>query len=106
MVGRHFRQLAAQTRSLAGLSAQQGRSSTLPSADPPEHTDATLLSPGSLRVLGIPPALGRAFTEDEERLGEQSGVALISSSLWKRRFGGDAAVLGRTVGIDGQPLRI
>src|SRR5262249_10154237 len=73
---------------------------------PPEHIDATLLSPGSLRLLGVRPALGRDFNEEEERLGEQSDVALISSSLWRRKYGGSADVLGKAVGVDGLSRRI
>src|ERR1051325_6165780 len=73
MVGKHFRQIAAQARTLQSISAQEGRNSTLTSADPPEHVDGTLLSPASLRVLGVRPVLGRDFD------GDETGVALISS---------------------------
>ncbi|MCA1827286.1 MAG: ADOP family duplicated permease [Myxococcales bacterium] len=106
MVGRHFLEIAAQSRTLSGLSAQRGRSASLTSVDPPEHLDVALLSPGSLPLLGIKPALGRDFSDQEQRLGETSGVALIGSSLWRRRFASDPAVVGRTVAVDGHPLRI
>ncbi|HUJ26677.1 MAG TPA: ADOP family duplicated permease, partial [Myxococcales bacterium] len=106
IVGRHFLPIAAQARTLSALSAQLGRSATLTSADPPEHVDAAMISPGSLRMLGVRPALGRDFSDEEERLGEQAGVALVSTSFWKRELGGAPDVLGRTIGVDGQPRRI
>ena len=51
------------------------------------------------------PALGRDFTkaDDQGRIGY---VALISYDLWQRRFGGDRAVIGRTVRLDDDPITI
>ncbi|HET7786945.1 MAG TPA: ABC transporter permease, partial [Myxococcales bacterium] len=102
----HFLEIAAQTRTLSGLSAQLGRSATLTGADLPAHVDEALLSPGSLAVLGVQPVLGRGFSKDEEQQGEGAGVALISANLWHARLGGDAQALGRTIEVDGRPLRV
>ena len=44
MVGRHFLEISAQARTLSGMTAEQGRSATLTSADPPEHVDVSMLS--------------------------------------------------------------
>ena len=56
-------------------------------------------------VLGIPAALGRTFTNDETwNTGER--IAMISHRLWTSRFGGDSAVVGRTVTLDGFPVRV
>jgi predicted permease len=49
-----------------------------------------------LAVLGLQPVLGRMFSESESRPGAE-GVALISSRLWKNRFGRDPHVLGRNL---------
>jgi predicted permease len=48
-------------------------------------------------VLGIEPSLGRMFLPSEERAGAASTVAVISDSLWRRRFAGDPGVLGTTI---------
>ena len=53
-------------------------------------------------VLGIKPALGRGFLEEEDKPGGPP-VVLISQSLWKRRFGSDPQAIGRSVGVDGTP---
>jgi putative ABC transport system permease protein len=45
------------------------------------------ISAGTLPLLGISPALGRAFTSEEERLGGASGVALVSTRFWRRYLG-------------------
>src|SRR5919112_6160008 len=51
-----------------------------------------------LKLLGLRPALGRAFTEDEERPGA-APVAMISYGRWQRGFGGRADVLGLTIRV-------
>jgi putative ABC transport system permease protein len=55
-------------------------------------------------VLGVQPALGRGFTPAEDRPG--SGVAVISHSLWQRRFAGNPGLVGKVVTVDRQPTRI
>jgi putative ABC transport system permease protein len=52
-----------------------------------------------LRMLGVNPALGRDFIEEDDRLGVDHRI-LISHDLWMRRFGGDPGVLGRQVTLD------
>ena len=55
-------------------------------------------------VLGVRPALGRAFTEDEDTKGVK--VAVISHRLWQRRFGGSPGIVGRTIALDDQPYEV
>ncbi|MBO0798246.1 MAG: ABC transporter permease, partial [Blastocatellia bacterium] len=61
-------------------------------------------------VLGIQPALGRFFTEDEDRIPNSSetagSLAVISYSFWEQQFGRDPGVLGRTVIVDRSPCRV
>ena len=56
-------------------------------------------------MLGLKPALGRDFRADEGIPGHEQ-VALISYSLWQRRFGGDPAILERSVLIDYKPYTV
>jgi putative ABC transport system permease protein len=57
------------------------------------------------RVMGVQPAIGRAFTRDEDTPG-RGRVAVISDRLWRERFGADAAAIGRRIVLDGQPHQI
>ncbi|MGE3492300.1 MAG: ABC transporter permease [Vicinamibacterales bacterium] len=61
-----------------------------------------------LDVLGVTPALGRRFTTDDDRVGGGPGgpVAIASYGYWQREHGGDPAILGRTVTLDGHPFTI
>jgi len=57
-------------------------------------------------TLGVRPALGRLLTDADD--GEPGGnpVAVISDAFWRRTFGGDGAVLGRAVSVNGFPFRV
>jgi putative ABC transport system permease protein len=61
----------------------------------PESAPGAWVTPGFMAGLGIRPALGRGFAAEEYVPGGPQ-VALISHALWRRRFGGDSAVLGRS----------
>jgi predicted permease len=58
-----------------------------------------------LPMLGVEPVLGRLFTPDECRKGGRA-VALLSHQFWQRQFGGDPAVVGRTISISAAPADI
>ena len=62
--------------------------------------DSTLLP-----TLGTQPVLGRNFTRDEEKPNAPK-TAIISSGLWRRRFGQDPGILGKTIRLDGQSVAI
>ena len=57
-------------------------------------------------VLGIRPAVGRFFRPDEDRVPGRDPVAVLSYGLWRDRFGGDPAVLGRPVRLNGTDFTI
>jgi putative ABC transport system permease protein len=59
-----------------------------------------------LPALGISPALGRNFLDEEDRPGGNTRVLLLSDGLWKRAFGGDASVVGRAITVNSQPYTI
>jgi putative ABC transport system permease protein len=71
----------------------------------PQRIPAARVSADLFDVLGVKPQLGRAFTPDEDQAG-RDGVVLIGDGLWKREFGGDPQVLGRTVILNSAPYTI
>ena len=58
-----------------------------------------------LSTVGVKPALGRVFSDDEDRPGGPA-VALVGHELWQRRLGGDRGVLGRSLNLEGRTYSI
>jgi predicted permease len=71
----------------------------------PEQVVGSRISPSLLPVLGLRPTAGRAFVPGEERPGAPP-IALISTGIWKRRFGGDSTVVGKTMTLNGSEYTI
>jgi len=71
----------------------------------PEKLNSSLFSWDMLRTLGVQPALGRDFTQADDNLAA-NGTVLLSWGLWKRRFGGDPAILNQTIHLDAQPYTV
>ena len=57
-------------------------------------------------VLQLSPAVGRFYTAGEDRARGRDAVAVISHSLWRRRFGSDVSVLGSAITINGRPFTV
>jgi putative ABC transport system permease protein len=71
----------------------------------PERVFASVAEPSYFRILGMAPLRGRALLAGDDRLGAEP-VAVLSEPYWKRRFGGEAGVLGRMLVLSGQPTRV
>ena len=56
-------------------------------------------------ALGVPAALGRWFTADEDQPGA-SKVTVLSDALWRRRFNADASIVGRTMRLEGDTVTV
>jgi predicted permease len=65
-----------------------------------------VVSANYFQMLGIQPALGRFFLQDEDQVRGRDAVAVISMGLWQRRFGGDPTVLGSTITVNGVAFQI
>ena len=72
---------------------------------PEVSASAQLVSGNYHGGLGVPAAIGRTLTSDDDRSGAPP-VAVISHRFWQRRFAGDPAVVGRTIGINRVPVEI
>jgi predicted permease len=71
----------------------------------PEQVRGVNVSPAFFDMLGVRAAIGRTFRPDEELPGRDR-VVVLTDGFWRRRFGGDPGIVGRTVLIDGQPLSV
>src|SRR5262245_43622135 len=67
----------------------------------PERVGGARVSVNFFEFLGVPPALGRGFAPEEETPGADK-VVVISDALWRRRYGADPNLVGRTIELNGQ----
>jgi putative ABC transport system permease protein len=89
-----------QSRSFQDLGAVGFANYTLTGSGDPEQISGNLISPALTRLLGVTPITGRAFLDDEEKPGT-APVAMIGEGLWKRQFGSDTGLVGRTITLNG-----
>jgi hypothetical protein len=71
----------------------------------PEELLAGAVTANFFQRIGVRPVMGRAFLAGEDRHGREH-VVILSHQLWRRRFGGDAADLGRSITLGGDPRRV
>jgi len=71
----------------------------------PEDLRALRATADLFDVLRVHPRIGHAFTPANEVAGREK-VVVLSDSLWRRRFGGDAGILGRVIPLDGEPYEV
>jgi putative ABC transport system permease protein len=83
------------------VSAFSRWSSVLTGGDEPERLSTGFVSVNFFSTLGVNPIAGRAFSDGEELPGTEP-VVVVSSGLWKRRFGSDPGLVGQTITLDGK----
>jgi putative ABC transport system permease protein len=92
-------------RTLQSLAAWRATNVTLTGVGDPVRLNALTVSAEFFPLLGVPPLLGR-FPSDADDRPNAPGVAVLSYQLWQRRFGADAAILGRVVQLNDRPIEI
>jgi predicted permease len=89
----------ATQRSFEDISIYRGDSFNLKGDGDPERVEAVYVSASYFRVLRVPIQPGRGFTDSEDR-DSGAHVAILTEQFWRRRFGADPGVIGRTVTLD------
>ena len=95
-----FADLSRAARTLERSAAVAGWEVTITEGGEPEKLVGQRVSWTFFRTLGVHPALGRDFVAGDDVQGAHR-VVVLSHGLWQRRFGGDSAVVGRAVPLDG-----
>ncbi|HEY0970926.1 MAG TPA: ABC transporter permease [Gemmatimonadales bacterium] len=92
-------------RSFAAMAASRNQAATLTGDGEPERVPGGAVSAGFFEVVGVRPILGRGFLAEEDAAGAGQ-VVVLSEGLWQRRFGGDRAVVGQSMNVNGRPHTI
>ena len=89
----------SQTQSFEHLALYRWWNANLTGIDPPERIQGFMVTANYLDALGMKPIMGRNFFGEENQPGKDA-VAIITHSLWQRRFGGDPNILNKTITIN------
>ena len=95
----NLRDWGTLSSSFSGLAATTMRPANLVGMGEPREVQLALATPGLFGVLGVRPALGRAFTAE----AADEPTIVLSDALWRTQFGADPGVLGRVVRLNGVP---
>jgi putative ABC transport system permease protein len=101
----NFLDVRAETKAFSAAAAFSGWSANLTEGDQPERLEGAAVSPQFFDVLGVRPALGRAFLAEEEQPGRDP-VVIIGDGLWRRRFNADRNIVGRNVRINERSFNV
>lgn len=94
-----------QGQSFADMAAQDMRSFNLTGDGEPEKVEAFGVTANYFPLLGIKPALGRAFTNEEDTPGANR-VVIINHNLWQQRYGGEQNIIGRQLSLSGEKYMV
>jgi macrolide transport system ATP-binding/permease protein len=98
---RHFIEWRKNCPAIESMSVFGPGTANLAGSGEPVRLDSALVSASMFRVLGVRPAQGRDFRDEEEADG-QDGVVILTDSVWRRQFHADPALLGRTISLNGR----
>jgi len=101
----NFTDLREQSRSFREVAGYWRQTVTLAGIEPAERAQTMLVSAEFFDLTGAKPTLGRVFTPDEDRPGAPL-VALISDSMWNRKFGRQRDIVGSKIVLDGESYTI
>jgi predicted permease len=94
-------------QSFEAMAATQylGGGCNLAGGDEAEYVDGVRVSVDFFRVLGMNPAIGRTFTQEEDKQGGEPAV-IMSDGLWRRRFGADPSLIGKAISVNGRSVTV
>lgn len=102
---RDFLFFSQQAKTFEALGAFLSDSFNLTGSGEPERLNGLRVSAGFFPSLGVSPALGRTFTDQEDRPGNEHEV-ILGNALWRQRFASHPSVLGRAIDLNGVPYTV
>jgi len=95
-----YMQISEGTRSFDAIGAYYTYETSVGADEQPERVASAAVSWQLFQALRVQPAMGRFFTEEEDRPGGPN-VAVLSWEFWQRSFGGDPQIVGRSIDVNG-----
>src|SRR5262249_387026 len=100
-----FVDLTRMCASYDDIAAYSAEGANLTGTSDPIRVNRARVSAAFFPILAVKPLAGRIFFEEEDQPG-RNRVVMMSSKLWRPRFGSDAGVIGRTIGLNGEEYTV
>lgn len=97
-------EFARHTRAFEEIGAFGGKTSDLTGGGEPTRVKVTRVTWSLFPMLGVAPRLGHGFSREEDE--KRVNTLLLSDGLWRRQFGADPAIVGKTVRLDREPYTV
>ena len=94
-----------QNSTFSAMAAYRGWGPDITGSGDPRSLSGVAVSGNFLSMLGARPAVGRLLTPADDTPGAEP-VIVLSDALWQRQFGGDSAIVGRLLTLNGEPWRV
>ena len=89
----------ARSRSFDLLACSREEAYTLTGTERAQRLNGRRVTGNFFRVLGVSPAIGREFTDDDDR-PKTAALAIVSDAYWRTKLGADPSVVGQTIRLD------
>jgi putative ABC transport system permease protein len=90
----------------SGILARYGFAASVASRGQTDRASGEVVTGNYFEVLGVQPAIGRVFSQDDDRVPGAQPVVVLSHSYWTRRFGGDPSVLNKVLLINNVEMTV
>src|SRR5580704_5850345 len=101
-----YKDLRDQNQVFSGMLARWPLALSFTDGEKTERVRGELVSGNYFDVLGVKTAVGRTFTQDDDRVVNGHPLVILSYGFWRSRYAGDQSVLNRTVRVNGQVLTV
>jgi putative ABC transport system permease protein len=100
-----FHDISARSAIFEQVAGDDGTGFRIEDGQASHFADGAIVTEQWLSTLGVRPVLGRGFLRDEFQAGRDD-VVILTDAYWRRRFGADGNIVGRSLRVDGRPLTI
>jgi hypothetical protein len=100
-----FLDVRARSKPFRGLAASWQNDANLFDQNGPQKIRAAFATADLFPLLEVRPLMGRLFRPSDDRVGYEP-IAVISYGLWQRRYGGDTAIVGKSIEVDSSPYTV
>ena len=101
----NFTDWGQQNKGFEQIAAMRPKTFALTGDREPSYVDGATVTPSLFPLLGVQPILGRAFLPTDDK-AEAAPVVVLSEGLWRRQFGADPALVGKTILLDKHPCEV